>query len=60
MRGQRGGLPEITEFEYRKTFGLSQAEMDDEPIDKFVLNSQIMAIINKLQDEAERRAKRKR
>lgn len=37
--------PELARYIYRKEFGLSAAELDDEPIDQFFLNMKIYALI---------------
>lgn len=59
MRGQAYAPQELIEFIYRKEFGLTQAELMDEPIDTFLMNIEIIGIRDKLEDEAIRRAERK-
>jgi hypothetical protein len=53
---------ELTEYLYRKAFNLSNADMENEPFDKFVINLEIMnleSLRNKLEQEDIERKSRK-
>lgn len=42
---------ELVEYHYRKIFGLSSLEMQDEPLDKFFINLKIAEFENKKLEE---------
>lgn len=56
-------MTRVQEYAYRKEFGLSKAEMAEEPIEDIVINQEIIRLINKKQQREqsilEAQAKRK-
>ncbi len=40
---------EISDFEYRKTFGLTQEEFEREPLESYLINSFILTTIAKIE-----------
>jgi len=51
-----GSPSEYVEYKYREKFGLSSAEMQNEPLDKFLMNIEIMSLENQKKDEDIRKA----
>lgn len=48
---QRWAINKIREFNYRRLFGLSKIDMDNEPYEDFIINNEI----DRLYDERTRR-----
>lgn len=44
------GFNTLQEYQYRKTFGLSKAEMVSEPLKDFIVNSKIMTFVAELEE----------
>ena len=48
-------IEKIEELNYRQIFGLSKAEMEDEPIDDFIINKEILRLTQKKIDRKYRK-----
>lgn len=46
-----GFSEELADFEYRKTFGLTQEEFEREPSEVYLINSFILATVAKIEAE---------
>lgn len=55
---EMGAPMELIEYRYREKFRLSNAEMMDEPLDKFFINLKIMSLEAEKQRAEERRMER--
>lgn len=44
------GFNTLQEYQYRKVFGLSKAEMLNEPLKDFIINSKIMTFVSELEE----------
>ena len=49
----------MNEYTYRKEFGLTQTEFEDEPYETYVTNAMILGIMSKHEREMEEKQKRK-